>query len=330
MQGGSYLGHVQWRAASTTPPSLVAIFPAVASTNIYANWMSHGGAFRLSFNYGWGVVRMANRIMPPQYWHTEDYAPQELKYDTILRRLPLETADLASAGYAVRHYREWIAHPGYDTYWKAISDEESFAQINVPVHTSGGWFDIFLAGTINGFTGVRKQGASEKARRETKMVIGPWGHGPSRKFGDVDFGPDAARVLFDRELRWFDHYLKGIDNGIDREPPVEIFYMGVNKWKHEQDWPVPGTKFTPFYLASNRTLAAESAKVAASDEYTYDPDDPVPTVGGNNCCGSPTLAGPRDQRVIENRKDVLRYSSCAARQSDCHCRTIEDEVVRGD
>ncbi len=191
---------------------------------------------------------------------------------------------------AVRHSScEWIAHPGYDTYWKAISDEECFAQINVPVHTSGGWFDIFLAGTINGFTGVRKQGASEKARRETKMVIGPWGHGPSRKFGDVDFGPEAARVLFDRELRWFDHYLKGIDNGIDREPPVEIFYMGVNKWKHEQDWPVPGTKYTPFYLASNRTLAAESGKVAASDEYTYNPDDPVPTVGGNNCCGSPTL-----------------------------------------
>jgi putative CocE/NonD family hydrolase len=78
LQGGSYLGHVQWRAASQSPPSLVTMFPAVASTNIYKNWLSHGGAFRLSFNYGWGVVRMPNRIMLPQYWHSAAYAPEEL------------------------------------------------------------------------------------------------------------------------------------------------------------------------------------------------------------------------------------------------------------
>ena len=79
-QGGSYLGHVQWRAATQSPPSLVTMFPMVASTNIYKNWLSQGGAFRLSFNYGWGVVRMPNRIMLPQYLHTEAYSPEELKY----------------------------------------------------------------------------------------------------------------------------------------------------------------------------------------------------------------------------------------------------------
>ena len=291
LQGGSYLGHVQWRAASLTPPSLVAMFPAVASTNIYANWITLGGAFRLSFNYGWGVVRMPNRIMLPQYWHTENYSPTESQYDTILWHLPLKDGDLQSAGYVVKHYRDWIAHPRYDDYWKEISDEEHFSKINVPVHTSGGWFDIFLQGTINGFAGVRKLGATEAARRETKMIIGAWGHGPSRKFGDVDFGPQAMRSQFDRELRWFDHYLKGIDNGIDREPPIEIFYMGIDEWHYENDWPIPGTMFTPFYLGSegsansfsgNGRLSTEKPSGAPTDQYLYDPMNPVPTVGGNN------------------------------------------------
>ncbi|NOT62057.1 MAG: CocE/NonD family hydrolase [Acidobacteria bacterium] len=321
-QGGSYLGHVQWRAASLQPANLVAMFPAVASTNIYANWIAHGGAFRLSFNYGWGVVRMPNRIMLPQYWHTEAFAPPELKYETILQHLPLQTGDQQSAGYAVQHYRDWLAHPGYDAYWKAISDEEQFGKLQVPVHTSGGWFDIFVAGTINGYVGARKHGANEKTRRESRMMIGAWGHGQSQKFGDLDFGPSANRLLFDHELRWFDHYVKGPegnkDNGIDREPPVEIFYMGANVWQHEQDWPIPATKFTPWYLSSggaantgqgNGVLSASLPSGSNSDQYSYDPNDPVPTVGGNNCCGTPTLAGPKDQRVIENRKDVLVYTS---------------------
>ena len=117
-QGGSYLGHVQWAAGKLQPPNLVAMFPALASTNIYRDWITLNGAWRLSFNYGWGVVRMPNRIMLPQYWHTENFAPPELKYEKILPHLPLIDGDLQSAGYAVQHYRDWIAHPDYDSYWK--------------------------------------------------------------------------------------------------------------------------------------------------------------------------------------------------------------------
>ncbi|MBK9167090.1 MAG: CocE/NonD family hydrolase [Bryobacterales bacterium] len=318
MQGGSYLGHVQWAAASQAPPHLVAIFPAVASTNIYANWISHGGAFRLSFNYGWGVVRMPNRIMLPQYWHTANFTPEELKYEQILYHLPLKDGDLRSANYGVQHYRDWLQHQSYDEYWKSISDEERFSKMTVPAQTSGGWFDIFVAGTINGYTGMRAKGGSEKARKESRMIVGPWGHGPSRKFGDIDFGEDAMVDMFERELRWHDHYLKGVDNGIDREPPVRIFYMGANKWRDEQDWPIPGTQFTPFYFASkgnanslrgDGTLGRNKPSGAASDRYVYDPRLPVPTLGGNNCCGTPTIAGPKDQRPVEERADVLVYTS---------------------
>ncbi|MGH9672524.1 MAG: CocE/NonD family hydrolase [Bryobacteraceae bacterium] len=316
-QGGSYLGHVQWRAGTQSPPSLVTMFPAVASTNIYGNWLGHGGAFRLSFNFGWGVVRMPNRIMLPQYWHSENYSPPELKYDEVLWHLPLSEMDLRASGSAVQHYRDWLKHQSYDQYWSSISDEEQFEKVKVPVHTSGGWFDIFLSGTINGFTGMRRMGGAEKARRESKMIIGAWGHGPSQKFGDVDFGPGANRNMIERQLRWYDHYLKGEDNGIDREPPIEIFYMGVNKWQHAQEWPLAGTRLTPYYLGGENAnsvrgdgaLAATAPPREGANQYSYDPNNPVPTLGGNNCCGTPTQAGPKDQRPIESRHDVLVYTS---------------------
>jgi putative CocE/NonD family hydrolase len=317
-EGGSYLGHNQWQAMSLGPPHLVAAFPALASTNIYANWLTMGGAFRLSFNYGWGVVRMPNRIMLPQFWHTESYMPQNIKYEAILNHLPLKDGDLQSAGYAVQHYRDWLKHESYDEYWKSISDEERFDKINVPVHTSGGWFDIFVMGTINGYVGMKNKGATPEARAGARMIIGPWGHGPSRSFGGVDFTADAYVDQFETELRFFDYHLKGIKNGLDSEDPVKLFYMGENKWRSEKDWPIPGTNYRALYLHSKGSantakgdgqLTFEKPLANGSDKYIYDPAKPVPTTGGNNCCGTPTLAGPRDQQVLEQRSDVLVYTS---------------------
>lgn len=289
-QGGSYLGNNQWLAGALAPPHLVAMFPRVASTSIYHNWAYFGGVFRLAFNYGWGVVRMPHRIMQPQYWHTEAYAPPELKYDKILLNPP---------DHGISHYRDWLAHDKYDDYWRAASVEDRFDDIKVPVHTQGGWFDIFLAGTINGYVGMKKRGA--------KMVIGPWGHGPSRKFGALDFGPTADRKLSEFEDPWFAHYLKGEANGIEKEPPVELFYMGINYWKKEADWPIPGTTYVKMYLGANKSLSYDKTS-SASDSFNYDPANPVPTLGGNNCCGSPTVAGPMDQRPLEKRPDVLSYT----------------------
>lgn len=317
-QGGSYLGHVQWAAASQQPPSLVAMFPSLASTNIFANWITQGGAFRLSFNYGWGVVRMPNRIMLPQYIHTEAFAPEELKYENILMHLPLNTGDLKSAGSEVKHYRDWVEHSSYDSYWKSISDEERMDKMQVPAEVSGGWFDIFLAGTINGYTMMKQKAANERARKHTRMIIGPWGHGPSQKYGDVDFGAVALNDQFEEELRFFDYNLKGIQNGLDKNLPVKLFYMGVNKWRTEADWPIPNTNYRELYLGAaspansvrgGGSLSFTKAVAAGTDQYRYDPMNPVATLGGNNCCGTPTLAGPKDQRPIEKRGDVLVYTS---------------------
>lgn len=316
-QGGSYLGHVQWAAISQNPPSLVAAIPRVASTSIYHNWAYFGGAYRLSFNYGWGIVRMPFRIMQPQYWHSSAITPEEMRYDNILWSLPLQTGDVSSSNTVVQHYRDWVDHPSYDAYWKEISDEEHFDKVKVPLYTQGGWYDIFLAGTIRGFEGVRAKGSPE-AKKAVKMWIGPWGHGPSQKFGEVDFGETANLTHPPRELRWYNRYLKGEQNGVDQESPVEIFYMGANKWKGHEDWPIPGTQFKPLYLNSegnanslrgDGSLTWAKASGIVSDTYQYDPKNPVMTLGGNNCCGTPTLAGPYDQRPIERRDDVLVYTT---------------------
>jgi putative CocE/NonD family hydrolase len=141
------------------------------------------------------------------------------------------------------------------------------------------------------------------------VVIGPWGHGPSRKFGELDFGPDADRKLADYERRWHEFHLKGAANGLDREPPVQIFYMGVNRWRGEENWPVPGTQYVSWYLQDGGGLAPKAPAKAGTTTYRYDPNDPVPTTGGNNCCGTPTVAGPIDQAPLDARKDIVRFQS---------------------
>ena len=318
LQGGSYLGHNQWATASQKPPHLEVIVPRVASTNIYANWLSMGGAFRLSFNFGWGAVRMPYRIMLPQYWHTEDFTPENLQYQNVLQHLPLMTMDQYGSGAKIKHYRDWLEHQSYDAYWKEISDEERFDQIEVPAYTMGGWFDIFVQGTVNGYVGMRNEASAEEAGSASRMIIGPWGHGVSQSFGGWDFGPDAVIDASKRELQFYDLHLKGEKNDLSDEKPVQIFYMGANRWRGEDNWPIPETDYRKVYLTSDnkansvrgdgRLIFVEPTR-AGSDQYHYDPLQPVPTTGGNNCCGTPTLSGPRDQRPLERREDVLVYTS---------------------
>jgi hypothetical protein len=316
-QGGSYLGHVQWRAAMSAPPHLACMFPAVAATSLYHDWITLNGGWRLSFNFGWGPVRQESRIMQNTGPHTTE-GVTDISYNKMLWHLPLMGMQ-ELAGRNAQFWRDWVAHPDYDDYWKVLNAEENFDKINVPVHTQGGWFDIFSQGTLRGFVGMSTSGKTEQARKGSRLLIGPWGHGPSRKFGDLDFGPDAMVRLLDVELLFFDYWLKGIDEGYTSLPPVILFVMGRNEWRREQAYPLPQTQYKKMYLASagaantsfgdGRLTWDAPANESKPDEYVYDPNNPVPSLGGNNCCGTPTAAGPRDQRPAETRGDMLVYSS---------------------
>jgi len=250
--------------------------------------------------------------------HTMAGGPLDISYDRLQRHLPL--IDMPKlAGRNAQFWRDWVRHPDYDDYWKKLNAEEVFDQIGIPVHTAGGWFDIFSQGTLRGYMGVHQKGKTEAARRSSRLLIGPWGHGPSEKYGDLDFGPHAMVDEQAVQLRWFDRWLKGLDNGLDREPPVTLYVMGNNVWRRESEYPLARTQYRKMYFSSGgraNTLHGDGrlswnppAAGTAPDQYRYDPDNPVASLGGNNCCGTPTPAGPRDQRPIEARGDVLVYTS---------------------
>lgn len=309
MQGASYLGHVQWQAAMKTPPSLTAIFPNLSSTSLYHDTITLNGAFRLSLAFGWGPVRQESRIMQNIGMHTTPGGPEALSFERLLWHLPLSQMPQL-AGRKAAFYDDWLRHPDYDDYWKAASAEEVFDRIKIPVHTFGGWFDILVQGTLHGYQGVKG------ARR---MVVGPWGHGPTRKYGDLDFGPEAEVDSQTVELHWYDHWLKGMDNGLDKEPPVKLYTMGVNRWRGESRYPLERTEYRKLYFHSpgkpnsvrgdGRLAWEPPAGDAPPARYQYDPENPAPSIGGNNCCGAPTPAGPVDQRPVETRHDVLVYTS---------------------
>ena len=248
MQGGSYLGQNQWRAAQANPSSLVTIFPMVASTSIYHDWITLNGGWRLSFNFGWGPVRQESRIMQNPGPHTID-GLRAIHYDQVQRHLPLNTMQQL-VGRNAPFYDQWLANPDYNGYWKAFNVEERFDKIAVPVHTFGGWFDIFSQGTLRGYVGMSQKGATERARRMSHLVIGPWGHGPSQKFGALDFGPTANVDALTLQLRWYDYWLKGIDNGLASEAPVKLFVMGRNEWVYEREYPLARTDYRPLYFSS--------------------------------------------------------------------------------
>jgi len=317
-QGHSYGGQLQWQAALTHPPHLVTIFPLVAATSLYDNWITLNGAWRLAFNFGWGADRMESRIMQNTGIHTMKNGPATQRFEAVMPHLPL----LDMQGLFGRHspfYTDWIHHPDYDAYWKVLNAEERFSDIDIPVFTEGGWFDIFTAGTQHGYIGMAQHGKTELARSQSRMTVGPWEHSVTQKSGDLDFGPSARvdREVF--ELPWFDYWLKGIDNGVHSDPKVNLFIMGKNVWRGENEFPLARTQYRKMYLSSDghgNTLNGDgrlswNAPPGSSkpDQYDYDPNHPVPSTGGNNCCGVPTLSGPRDQRPIETRNDLLVYSS---------------------
>ena len=310
MAGGSYVGNVQWQAAAMGSRFLKAIVPRVIGNNLYESPHYQGGAFQLGWTATW-VFRTDGRT-----WQNID----GYNWDQLFPTLPLRDLP-AAAGKDIPYYRDWIDHPDYDDYWKALANEERYGDIQIPVLQFGGWYDFFTAGTFLNFAGMRERGGSEEARSHQKAVVGPWIHGASTMThaGDVDFGNASMLDLREIELRWLDRWLKGEANGVEEEAPLRIFTMGVNEWRDEHGWPLARTVYTPYYLdsggAANSLLGDGGLSAAAptgepSDRFDYDPAFPVPTRGGCNCCNPEIVAwGAYDQRPVEFRHDVLVYTS---------------------
>ena len=329
MWGASYFGATQWLASSEAPSALRAIAPYVTGDQYYDGWAYQGGAFQLGFNLHWTLSGLALgevfRRLGAGEATAEDFAALVAAVDDNERlywRLPISSPPELKG--LAPYYDEWLAHPSYDEFWRATAPRESYGKITVPALNMGGWYDLFLKGTIANYLGMKAHGGSALARRP-RLVIGPWSHGPSggwfpeRSYGLMS-GTDTAD-LTGLQLRWFDWLLRGQDNGVENEKPVRIFVMGADVWRDEADWPLPDTDYVDYFLhsggranssAGDGSLSVEPPGDEAEDVYLYDPRDPVPTVGGGTFLpglGLGVNSGPRNQAQVETRHDVLCYTT---------------------
>ena len=321
MFGSSYVGATQLLAAIAHPPHLAGIVPGETGSDYHDGWAYQGGAFEQWLNESW-TARLA--------WNTLD---RRLKVQTNalhwIEKLPLSSYPVqiqAPQENLAPYFFDWLAHPSNDDYWKQLSIEDHFEQINVPALHTGAWYDIFLRGTLRNYAGLRAHAANEEARRGQRLLIGIGGHaGSGPKIGEIDFGPQSKIEEDELILRWYDHLLKDLPNGVNQEKPVKIFVLGKNVWREEDEWPLARARSTHYYLQSSGdaisasgggvlTPQAPTAK-DGSDTFTYDPANPVPTHGGPLCCDRGRMpAGPMDQRALEDRKDLLVYTTPAFQQ----------------
>ncbi|MCY4109431.1 MAG: CocE/NonD family hydrolase [Chloroflexi bacterium] len=307
--GSSYGGMVQWQAASRANPHLACMAPRVAPSDFWDHWVYSHGAFQLGFMGTWG---MTTNSRTNQNIDFHDWA-------TVFNSLPIAETDEA-AGRSVDFWKDWVAHGSYDDYWERLTNRGKYGQVTAPAYNLGGWYDIFVAGTFENFSSLRKHGGSPEARK-SKLLCGPWMHpiGTSTKTGDIDFGGHSLVDIGAEELRWFDYWLKGEDNGIADEPPIRLFIMGSNVWRDEHEWPLDRTDWQKWYLHSggnantlhgDGSLSPDAPSDEPADTFVYDPAAPVQTLGGNNCCNPEIVPwGPYDQRPVEMRGDVLCYTS---------------------
>jgi len=323
MFGGSYVGATQMLAAIAHPPHLAGICPVVTASNYHENWTYQGGAFEQWFNESWtsGLAQdTLDRMIRDNTNARVGSTVLPLDQYPVFN-IPTPRSAAALTGRLAPYFLDWLAHPTYDDYWKQWSIEENFDKIQVPALTIAAWYDIFQGGSLRNYLGMKEHAGTEAARNGQHLLIAIGGHaGSGRHIGDIDFGPAAAK--FDENdvtLDWYDYLFKGKQNEFADGKPVKIFVMGLNEWRNEESWPLKQAKATNYFLISQGkansasgggSLSTAGAKSDAADSYIYDPANPVPTVGGPLCCDPTHLAaGPRDQKEVEARQDVLVYST---------------------
>jgi len=293
--GLSYNAFTSYMAAPLGSPYLKCIFARSGQQTNFGH-LYNDGVMQLNVIFEFG-------LHTKQGSQTQRIFPVD---DPHYRRLPLIGAVDEFAG--VQHVKDWFIHSRYDDYWKAYGIKEKYSRIKAPAYFITGWYDNLLHENWRNFQGFRKQGGSKEAREGAKILVGNWAHG----------GSSGYPGLLDLQSRWYDHWIKGIENGIDEEPPIKIFVMGANKWRGEHEWPLARTKFTKFYLHSgghansvrgDGTLTAVSPPPNSSpDRFEYDPEKPVYTLGGQISTHS-DVRGPKDRRSTQERNDVLVYTT---------------------
>ncbi|MED1470036.1 CocE/NonD family hydrolase [Bacillus salipaludis] len=328
MFGMSYYGYTQLMAATKRPPHLAAIFPAM-TLNDQRNGASYrNGVYQPGFTETWTLESIAPDLLMRKYGEPKkradalrSLADQLNKLDELYQFAPVNQWLPLKELKVAEFFFEELEHPiEDDDYWKESSIIDKYEDLQIPAYHLGGWYDCFIGPTLTNYSEMTKTG------KHQKLIVGPWGHGYFASIqGECSFGVhasgdwiDLGGNITDLHIRWFNHWLKGIDIGLETEPPVRIFVMGINKWRDEWEWPLARTQYTNFYLHSSGKANTKNGDGELSlmcpvdeafDSYFYDPKNPVPTKGGSTLFAGPLTMGPFDQREIEEREDVLVYST---------------------
>ncbi|MCC6590901.1 MAG: CocE/NonD family hydrolase [Bryobacterales bacterium] len=313
MMGGSYLGWTQWWTASQAPPHLKAMAPQVAPPSSGLQNAPYQNGILVGWAMDWGA-RMAGRveqvIEPGAYGGFTNHRVKNMAHlpqADIYNHMGVRDADW---------FDGWIKNNLDNEYWKRNSYDE-YERVRVPTFQMTGWFDANFPGSPQNYMGMKKSGPTPESRRP-QMLIGPWMHAinVSEKLAGIDYGRQSVVDLDGLICRWFDYWLKGVKNGVDKAKPVSVFVMGVNKWYQEDDWPLPQTQWTKYYLDSGgkaNTLKGDGrlsrqpgGSNAAFDSYVYDPSKPTrsPYTGGH-------IDGAVDARLPAIGDEVLVYDTPA-------------------
>ena len=315
MYGFSYQGMTQLYAAIGRPAALKTICPSMIAYDLYHDWAYEGGAFCYQLNLGWAIQLAAETLRRQR---------REEAFETLYaasRHLPLQNPVCARSSLLRQHapdshYHDWLDHPEPDDYWRKLSPstyfQANFQEIDLPMLHIGGWYDTYLRGTLKLY-----QAMASRSQFPQHLIVGPWAHLPwGRKVGAMDYGMEANSPIDRLQLRWFDHFLKGIDTGLLDEPPVCLFEMGSNHWRKFPQFPQGKPKSYHLITTGLSAIDETAGKLTPTpplptpysplpDAFVHDPWRPVPSLGGH----ATFPAGSFDRTHIDCRTDVVTYTS---------------------
>ncbi len=322
MYGVSYFGMTQWQAAVMQPPSLKSMAPGITWGNYLNSSQIRGGVRELGLRYYWSEAVIAPDALIRKYREDREELGKQLPelvgvIDSVPEgygTLPLQ--EMPNPGGVVPFMFASMEHGIDSEVWQYLNIDGRYENVEVPTFHITCWYDIFTGESIKQYE-IMKDLAKERGASPPRLLVGPWTHGNfSNTVGDLDFGFASSGIflnykgdLTDYHLRWFDATLKGNEEALDGQPPVEVFVMGENRWRGYDEWPVPGSREENWYLQASGALSREEPARSDPDEYDYDPKDPVPTIGGGLLMPAIYRAGARDQRPNEDCPDVLVYTS---------------------
>jgi len=265
----------------------------------------YSGSFRIGTIMGWGL-EMAHPSMGEGSLIDEE----NWDIDQVYRTLPLIEFD-RNVDTTLTWMRDWIENPIDNTYWSYNNIEELYENCNTPLITVSGWYDIFVDQALDYHSDVIRQGKANQ-----HLIVGPWAHGPNDVPGERVLNANHELDFESIEVKWFNIWLKGQKERISL-PPIKLYIMGKNYWRDENEWPLKRTNYTKYYfhgagdansISGDGFMSFEKSTKESPDQFVYNPENPVPTCGGAILFDEP---GVFDQREIEQRKDVLVFTSTA-------------------